>query len=57
MTKEEAEKVIEICLNADGGCPVCAGAAIGEFCRDFPEFAELANQRYDEEFGGSKEIK
>lgn len=50
MTKEEAVIVINILLEADGGCPVCAGILIGMFKGSFPKYAEIAEEMYRKEF-------
>ena len=55
MTKEEAEKVIEILCNADGACGYCGADLIRDFIRQFPEFTELGHKIFDEHFPDLKE--
>lgn len=50
MTKEEAIKIIEILLEADGGCKYCALALIELFCKKFSEYEELAKELFRERF-------
>lgn len=38
MTQEEAEKVLAILNEADGGCPFCVDALVDSFKQVFPEF-------------------
>jgi hypothetical protein len=50
MSTDEAEKVIAILLKADGGCPTCAKELVGKFGAEFPEYKEIAEQKYIKEF-------
>jgi len=48
MTKDEAIKVIEIMLTADGGCSFCAYDLCTQFGEEFPEFKDLAMQMWED---------
>jgi len=48
MTPEDAEKVIQILLKADGGCPYCVGDMLQNFGDEFPEFQALAIKAFNE---------
>ena len=50
MKEEEAEKVIKIMLECDGGCEYCVSQLLKLFCKEFPEHIELANQAFQEKF-------
>lgn len=41
MTKEEAQKVLEIMRTADGGCEYCVKELLDQFEEAFPEFKHL----------------
>lgn len=46
MYKGDAEKVIYILLEADGGCPECASSLVDYFKSNWPEYSELAENLY-----------
>ena len=50
MNKKEAEKIIRILLTADGGCEFCASELLGLFCKEFPEFREIAEKIFKQTF-------
>ena len=50
MDRKEAEKVLKIMLNADGGCVYCVRDLFNRFIREFNEFKELAKNIFREEF-------
>ncbi len=54
MELKEAEKIIEILLCADGGCEFCAYSLIEMFCEEFPQYKELAWERYNKTFKKEK---
>jgi len=51
MKKEEAEEVIKIMLEADGGCEYCVSDLLKLFCKEFPEYIEPAKMAFQERFG------
>lgn len=51
MNMKEAEKIIRILLTADGGCEYCASNLLSLFCKEFPEFKELAENIFKATFG------
>ena len=51
MEKEEAIKICKIMLEADGGCPTCAGHLLISFGKKFPEFDDMAIKIWEKEFG------
>lgn len=38
MTLDEAQKVADVCSNADGGCRTCVSELVSYLTADFPEF-------------------
>ena len=50
MTTEEAEKILNILKQADGGCVYCARDLFKLFVKEFPEFSYLAKRIFKEEF-------
>lgn len=56
MKLEEAIKIVEILLSADGGCKYCAGELIKAFINEFPEYNELAKEAFKKAFGTEIEI-
>ena len=50
MDKETAKKVLEIMLNADGGCEFCVRDIYLKFIKNFPEYSYLARKMYRETF-------
>jgi len=50
MDKHEASQIISILLTADYGCRACTHILIDSFIDKFPEFKELATQRWEENF-------
>jgi hypothetical protein len=55
MDKREAQKVIEILLECDGGCAYCAAEQIKLFCQEFPTYMQEAKEGFLEKFS-SKEL-
>lgn len=59
MNKKEAEKIIDILMEADGVCPYCSRALCNSFIRNFKEFEELTKNKFkkvfNEEFEEEKE--
>ncbi|RKY88221.1 hypothetical protein DRQ09_03215 [candidate division KSB1 bacterium] len=55
MNEEEAEKVIKILLKCDGGCEYCVSSLLKIFCKEFPEYMQVAEKAFKETFG--KEIQ
>ena len=49
MTKPEAEKIIKILMEADGGCPSCTQTLIELFVEQFPEYKDIAIQAWEAE--------
>ncbi len=54
MDRETAEKIIKILLTADGGCEYCVSDLLDLFCKEFPEYREIAEKAFRETF--SKEL-
>jgi len=50
MDRKEAEKIIRILITADGGCEYCVSELLGLFCKEFPEFREIAEKVFKETF-------
>jgi predicted nucleotidyltransferase len=50
MDKETAKKVLEIMLEADGGCEFCVRDLFLKFIKEFPEYSYLARKMYGETF-------
>ncbi|WP_197460490.1 hypothetical protein [Thermodesulfatator autotrophicus] len=50
MTKEEAERVLNILKQADGGCVYCAKELFKLFVKEFPEFKQLSKKVFIKEF-------
>jgi hypothetical protein len=48
MDKEIAKKVLEIMLNADGGCEYCVRNLYLQFIKEFPQYSYLARKLYRE---------
>ena len=46
MNNQEASTVLEIMMEADGGCYICAYYLVKEFAEKFPEFDALAKTVY-----------
>lgn len=51
MRKEEAEKVVEILLECDGGCEYCASSLLSLFGDNFPEYRSLTKKAFKNKFG------
>lgn len=50
MNKNEARKILKIMTTADSECGVCARELMQRFIRNFPQFLNLAEEVYREEF-------
>lgn len=51
MRKEEAEKVIEIILECDGGCEYCVSSLLRLFGDKFPKYRSLTKTAFKDKFG------
>ncbi len=51
MTREDAEKVFRIMVEADGRCEVCARELFQNFIHAFPEYRDLGERVFNEIFG------
>lgn len=51
MKKEEAEKVIKILLECDGGCEYCVSSLLSLFGDEFPEYRSLTEIAFKNKFG------
>lgn len=51
MIKEEAEEVIKIILQCDGGCEYCVSSQLELFNDKFPEYQAIAKSAFKEKFG------
>jgi len=51
MNKEEAEKIIKILLECDGGCEYCVAYLLKLFCKEFPDYIEPAKKAFQEKIG------
>ncbi len=50
MRKDEAEKVIGIILECDGGCSYCVSGLLKLFTDEFPEHKDVANMIFRDKF-------
>jgi uncharacterized protein len=50
VDKETAKKVLQILLNADGGCKFCVRDLFLQFIKEFPQYSYLARIMYSETF-------
>lgn len=55
MRKDEAEEVIKIILQCDGGCEYCVSSLLELFIDKFPEYESVAKLAFKEKFGISLE--
>lgn len=51
MKKEEAEEVIKILLQCDGGCEYCVSSMLKLFGDKFPEHESIAKLAFKDKFG------
>ena len=51
MDKREAQKIIKILLESDGGCKYCAAEQVKLFCEEFPDYMQEAQGAFLEKFG------
>lgn len=51
MENQEAQKIIEILLQSDGGCEYCVAEQLKLFCREFPEYIQAAREAFVRKFG------
>ena len=51
MDKRDAQKIIKIMLECDGGCEYCAAEQIKLFCEEFPDYIQEAKDAFLERFG------
>ena len=51
MRKDEAEKVIGIILECDGGCEYCVSTLLKLFIDEFPEHKGIAKIAFRDKFG------
>lgn len=51
MKKEEAEEIIKIILQCDGGCEYCVSGLLKLFGDKFPEHESIAKSAFKEKFG------
>lgn len=51
MNKEETERVIKILLECDGGCEYCVAHLLNLFCKEFPDYEQIAKNAFQERFG------
>jgi len=47
----DPKTIIDILLSADGGCPVCARELITLFAEAYPQYATMAHDAYEAEYG------
>jgi hypothetical protein len=50
MNKEEAEEVIKLLLECDGGCEYCVSHLLKLFCKEFAAHIEAAKKAFKEKF-------
>lgn len=50
MKKEDAEKVVEILLECDGGCEYCVSSLLKLFSYKFPQHRNLAKEAFKDKF-------
>jgi len=51
MDKQEAQKVIKILLECDGGCEYCVVEQLRLFCRAFPDHIRETKEAFLEKYG------
>jgi len=51
MRKDEAEKVIDIILECDGGCKYCVSSLLNLFLASFNEYEHIAKKAFKDKFG------
>jgi hypothetical protein len=51
MTSDEATMVMRMLMSAHDGCGICASRLVKWFCSVFPEFEDLAERMFVEEYG------
>lgn len=51
MDKREAQKIIGILLQCDGGCEYCVADQVNLFCEEFPDHSLEAKEAFLEKFG------
>jgi hypothetical protein len=51
MRKDEAEKVIKIILECDGGCKYCVSRLLNLFLSNFNEYKYIAKKAFKDKFG------
>lgn len=51
MRKEDAEKVIKILLECDGGCKYCVSSLLNLFIANFNEYKYIAKKAFSDKFG------
>jgi hypothetical protein len=51
MTSDEATMVIRMLLTAHEGCGICASRLVKRFCDMFPDFEDIAERIFVEEYG------
>jgi|Deesub1362A_J573_1020465.scaffolds.fasta_scaffold01294_5 hypothetical protein len=55
MKRDEAERVLEIMVLADGGCTYCARELFNQFIKEFPDFGDLAKEIFEKRLGDELE--
>ncbi len=56
MTKLEAKSVVEILLQADGGCPFCVRELLVLFGAKFPSYQATASDAFKLRFPGKDDL-
>ncbi|MBT9161964.1 MAG: hypothetical protein DDT27_00507 [Dehalococcoidia bacterium] len=51
MRKDEAQKVIEIIFECDGGCKYCVSSLLDLFIANFSEYEDIAKKAFENKFG------
>lgn len=51
MNRMDAEKVIKIILECDGGCEYCVSSLLSLFMANFNEYEDIAKKAFKEKFG------
>lgn len=51
MRKDEAQKVIEIIFECDGGCKYCVSNLLNLFIANFSEYEHIAKKAFENKFG------
>jgi len=55
ITKGEIKNIATIMLDADGGCPYCAGSLIETLITNYAKYEDIIKQVYKDRYGYNPE--